>query len=97
MFGLEQYFVIFLGALIHILMRYQYDNKTKEEIFGSSNVIATVISIATTVSLVFVFKDFLDFDELPMSWRNLICLQLGYQGDSIFKRLMKKRIDKKIE
>lgn len=97
MFGLEQYIVIFLGATIHVLMRYQEENKSREELLGTKNIIASIISMITVVSLVFVFKDFLDFDELPMSWRNLICLQLGYQGDSIFKKLMKRKVDKPIE
>lgn len=91
--GIEQWFLALLGTSIHILVRWnkariQKKNSFSLQFWVKENGISTVISILSLVAIMIVAKDFLNFGELPLMWRNLLCFSAGYNTDSVFKNML---------
>jgi len=99
-FGLEQYFLVFLGVAIYILVdmnklvvKQQHRKKLTWAKWQKYNLLPTITSIVISLALVYMFRDMFELHLLPPGWRNIICVGLGYNADSTFKSLMKRSSD----
>jgi len=91
--GYEQWFLAFLGTIIHILVRWNKARLTKRNKFSfklwlEENLLSTIISLLSLIAIIIVAKDMLNMGELPLMWRNLICFSAGYNTDSVFKNMI---------
>lgn len=96
-FGIEQYIVVLLGVAIHWLwdLRNGWWMRENREPFSfkkwwSHNSLPFITNIVASWTLIFILKDFMDFDEIPKKWENAICVGIGYQGNEWLKGILKK-------
>ena len=99
--GTEQWYLLFLGILLHIMARINKAQKTKSIKFSFSywfrdNWYQTLSSTLLSIACLYMAKDYLSFGEVPLMWRNVLVFTIGYNTDSVVKNFFLNRFNKEI-